>query len=468
MLPFVAAGGAAGAISYFVGLPVTYAVFIALAVVVVFVGVSSALTVKVPPVEPKPRKVKQVRRNSTPTESDDKVEKAVKPETTTETPKVNSKRDKERAKKAAKKDAEDKAEAARKAVEEEKQRQAEEAAERTRLAVEAADGEKDKKKKKKKKSIEEKDVPTKPQPSVEKKEVPKKTESAPTHPESVKKTEPQDLERKTESKSEPKDEKWEDVPNKKGKRVVVVPTPVVEAASTDLKGETDIYPKNYALIIGKGGSTLKLITEATQTSIDCKKDDGKVTVIGASQENINKAINAIKQLNTQGWSDLTHSRLTLPANKRFNVLGPQGQTVKSIQDKLNVKIKLPDKDTEDTTVTVTGDSPSDVQQALQCLQDLIEKGYSSLINPDFVSETIDVPAGQLGRILGAKGANVRVIQDSTGAKINVVGNTLVVVGQQSQVTDAKQKILILTSPPEILPVHADWSREVSIRNVDLW
>lgn len=471
MLPFVAAGGAAGTLSYFFGLPVAYAVFLAVAVVGVLVGINSALTVKVPAVEPKPKKVKPEKpgRRAAPNSADTEVTEKPQEQPKTEPKATSNKREKERAKKAAKKEAEEKqaAEAARAA-------EAAAKAEKERLEAEAAskraeEEENAKKKKKKKKKTEEKEAPAAAAPAAtEKKAAPaKKAEPAPSKTaETI-----ESVERKIESKMENKEPQdvWEDVKGKKGKREIpeVTSTTAAATAVTEFKAEIDVSPKNFPVIVGQKGATLKLITDATHTSIDCKKDEGKVIVAGQSRESVNKAIEAIRQLNHQGWSDLTHSCISLPANKRFNVIGQGGQTVKLIQDKLNVKIKLPEKETDDTTVTVTGDSPSDVRQALNCLQDLIDKGFSSLTHPDCVSDSIEAP-GQLGRVMGSGGATIREIQNSTGAKVNVDGTSLIIVGQPAQVAEAKAKILQLIAPAEVLPTDPAWSQEVSMRNVDLW
>jgi len=237
--------------------------------------------------------------------------------------------------------------------------------------------------------------------------------------------------------------------------------------------EITIDPKNYGVIIGKQGSTLKLITDATQTNIEfSKKEEGRVTVTGPSRENIDKAIAAMNQLAAKGYSDLTHGRrdegsIVVPPNKRFNVIGSGGQTVKLIQDRLKVKVNLPDRSANDSTVTVSGEN-ADVQEALRCISDLMAKGYSDITHPGWVSETIEVPSAQLGNIIGAQGATVREIQDSTGAKINIDGTTVTVLGQQTQVDEAKNKITQLLTPPEPLPADPEWSKEASARYVDLW
>jgi rRNA processing protein Krr1/Pno1 len=530
MLPFVAAGAGAGVVSYLVGLPLGYAVFLAVAIVVVAIGVTSALTVKVPPVEPKPRKPKvdKSRRNSTPssTTPEDTSTSDEKSEDNKTEAKV-SKRDKERAKKAAKKEAEEKqkqAEAERVAAEEKKkaaeakaaaaaQKAAEEAAEKERIAALEAGGEegddapaKKNKKKKKKKTDEKKSADSaaaaKPIETKNNASVPKKTETVPKKSEEIaptKKTEattskktdaaapknteapkpePAVVERKLEEKeTKIAEENWETKTTKNKRRgaeaaAAAAADMTTSLASTEHKTEIYIDPKACGVVIGKAGATLKIITDATQTSIDFKKEEGKVTVSGPNRENVDKAIEAINQLATKGYSVLTHGRrdegsIVVPSNKRFAVIGPAGQTVRLIQDKFKVKVNLPDRTTNDSTVTVLGDN-ADVQEALKCIADLIDKGYSEITHPGYVSETIEVPTNQLGSIIGTAGAIVREIQESTGTKINIEGTSVTVVGQQSQVTEAKNKIVQLLTPVEPLPADPEWSQEASSRYVDLW
>lgn len=549
MIPFVAAGAAAGGLSYFVGLPLAYAAFLAVAIVAVAVAVSSALNVKVPQVEPKVRKTKaekskdrskvdKARHSSTPAPSTapeddtDSSSKDEKSEDTKADTKVNNKREKERAKKAAKKEVEEKnkkAEAERVAAEEKAaakaaaaEKKAAEEAEKERLAaLETVEDEgedeapaKKKNKKKKKKTEEKKNVeipasnvkPSETKASTTTKvENAKKVEEAPAPVSTAKKTEtkkpetssaaasapskkteaPKSVEQPTaapESKLEAKETKsapqessaWEEVKGGKKSRRVAEPVVATPTSSSD-EQKVDIFldPKSFGVIIGKAGSTLKLITDATQTSIDLsKKEEGRVTVSGSSRENIDKAIDAMNQLASKGYSVLTHGRrdegsIEVPPSKRFNVIGAGGQTVRLIQEKLKVKINLPERNTADSTVTVLGDS-ANVQKAIECITELIEKGYSEVTHSGFVSETVEVPSGQMGSIIGTGGAMIKEIQDSTGAKLNTEGSTVVIVGERSQVTEAVNKITQLLTPPEPLPADPEWSREASSRYVDLW
>ena len=297
MLPYVVAGGAAGALSIFFGLPLVYAAFLALTIVGVLVGINLAttVTVKVPPAEHKTKKAKPDKtRKTTPNAADaeivEKSEKSEKSEETkAESKAASNKRDKERAKKAAKKEAE--AEAARAAAAK---------AERERLEAEAASKRADeeesaKKKKKKKKKAEEKESSAAPV-VAEKKAPVKQAESVASK--TIETVEP--VERKSESKTDYKEplDVWEDVKVKKGKREVPEVTSTSTAAvSNEFKVEIDVSLKNYAVIVGQKGATLKLIIDATQTTIDCKKDEGRVIVAGQSRESVNKAAEAIRQLN---------------------------------------------------------------------------------------------------------------------------------------------------------------------------
>lgn len=517
MIPFFAAGAAAGGLSYYVGLPLAYAAFLAVAVVAVAVGVTSALIVKVPQVEPKPRKSKadKVRRSvGTSEETTDTPSKTEKTEETKSDSKAANKRDKERAKRAAKKEAEEKArqaEAERVAEEQaEAERQAAEEAEKARLAaLEAEDEDEDeapskKKNKKKKKKTEEKKgdstASSKPSESktapvknesTKKNEVPtaivskndaKKNEvSMPSKkadvPKGVEQLQPAAApERKTEEKETklpPQDSAaWEEVKGSKKKRGIVEVAPVPNdalspsASASDRKTDIFLDPKSFGVIIGKAGATLKLITEATQTKIDLSKEEGRVTVSGSSQENIDKAIETMKQLADKGHSVLTHGRrdegsIEVPPSKRSNVIGINGQTVKLIQEKLKVKVNLPDRSAADSTVTVLGDN-ANVQEAIKCIQELIDKGFSEVTHPGYVSETIEVPEGQIGNIIGVQGATIKTIQDTTGAKLNIQNSSVVVVGQRPEVTEAVSKITAILTPVAANP-DPEWSLEAASR-----
>jgi chemotaxis protein histidine kinase CheA len=132
-------------------------------------------------------------------------------------------------------------------------------------------------------------------------------------------------------------------------------------------------------LIGPGGSNIKKI----QTEFDVKiktPDRGSTSeqiTISGSKDNVKKAKSCIQQLIEHGFSNVTHEgfevgEVPFPRSELRHLIGPGGQTIKSIQGDTKTKVKIPAEDSENQNVQVIGPAVG-VARAIKQISTLLER-----------------------------------------------------------------------------------------------
>lgn len=268
---------------------------------------------------------------------------------------------------------------------------------------------------------------------------------------------------------------WEEVKVKKTKKKL----DVVEKADATFSCEIFIERAKFGLIVGPGGSTLRTITDATGCEIELPKEGGMRTdtLISGSPEGCARARKAISQLLEKGYSDITHAgttdqKIAVPDNKRSVLIGARGATIQMLQDKLNVKINMPEKGSDDD-VSVVGDD-SAVKEAMSAIKQLITQGYSAITHENYIKHEVEVPRDMIHLLIGPGGSVIRRIQDATHTKINVPSDReggivlVTVLGELENVTEAKQEIRVLLVAPPPTPIAPEWTQAASAHYVNAW
>jgi rRNA processing protein Krr1/Pno1/outer membrane biosynthesis protein TonB len=137
--------------------------------------------------------------------------------------------------------------------------------------------------------------------------------------------------------------------------------------------------KNFGAVIGPKGDYLKSIQSKTNTRINFPEKDSnseRVTIVG-KKDDVRAARLAIKELLADGYSPLTHEGLIkkdidFPKDKVHVLVGPKGQTIKSIQGDTKTKINI-----KPTGVTIVG-PPEGVARA--------ERQIDKLLTPPTIVE----------------------------------------------------------------------------------
>ena len=236
----------------------------------------------------------------------------------------------------------------------------------------------------------------------------------------------------------------------------------IPSSERPLTEEVIIPTKHHALIIGPKGATLNLLTSGSGAVIDMPKRDtasAKITITGTPAQ-VAVAKNAIQSLADRGFSNLTHpgtlsDDITVEPTNIGVIVGPNGATLRTIQEKTSTKINLPEKGSSSKKVTIVGEKEG-VKAAKVALKSLIQDGFSTLTHEGWVRHEMPFPSDKFGILLGKNGQTIKSIQGQTKAKINLPekgskATTISIVGTPAAVAAAEKDINRLLEPLAPLP-----------------
>jgi len=177
-----------------------------------------------------------------------------------------------------------------------------------------------------------------------------------------------------------------------------------------------IESQQRSLIIGRGGETIRKLTDDSGARIDLSKDSGECKVRGsnAAVEAALKAIRAILKKD----ADTVNEFVDCDSSRFGLIIGRGGENIRALQAEFDVQINTDDKNNQ---IKVRG-SKKNVKKAAEKIKATIAKQkdagpYGAL--PDGVeSEIIEVADNLKGRIIGARGATINKLQKDSGAKID--------------------------------------------------
>lgn len=151
--------------------------------------------------------------------------------------------------------------------------------------------------------------------------------------------------------------------------------------------------------------------------------------------------------------------LKIPKDRVGVLVGPDGRTKKSIEDKLSIELQV-DSESGDVTMTLSekADDPSVLLKAKDVVN-AIGRGFSPehafglIRDEDAVLDMIDLRAAfgksesdirrVKGRIIGMNGKTRRIIQELTGADVAVYGHTVGLIGNIDQTQIAREAVEML-------------------------
>ena len=147
------------------------------------------------------------------------------------------------------------------------------------------------------------------------------------------------------------------------------------------EGFMAVQSKNLRDIIGPGGAFVKAIQKATETNIriprdvSTKSNDRQRVYVTGSKHNVREAKDAMKSLIKLYWSKYTHPNQTyqevsVPEDKLGRVIGPKGQSIKSIQGDTQTKIHTPP--TYSNNVIIVG-SEAGIAKAVARIKKIVEE-----------------------------------------------------------------------------------------------
>jgi len=188
--------------------------------------------------------------------------------------------------------------------------------------------------------------------------------------------------------------------------------------------EISVPVEHHAVLKGKNGSNLAELEKMTDTIIVVPpaSSGSRWIMIKGLPSNVANAKAGIDELITKGYSKYTHPNRTdsiviVPENKRSSVIGPAGSFIKKLTEKTGCEIEMPDKKSTDDQVKLLGDAAA-VRMAKKYIEELVNDGFCEATHPNWKKDVVDdFPVDKIGRLLGAKGGNLKKIQEETGTKI---------------------------------------------------
>lgn len=244
--------------------------------------------------------------------------------------------------------------------------------------------------------------------------------------------------------------------------------PVIETITKEIK----VDAKKLGLLIGPKGATKIAIQNATATSIQMPKTPkeettGPVTInISGPELGVEKASQALHELIAKGYcsllapDDFQESYVAVHPKYLKDIIGRGGSVIKALSAHTNVKITVPDNikppgpDGKVTKVKVglTGQKEK-VSLCRSLIKDLTKYYHTTVTHPGMVHAELDIPANYYNVIIGAKGSEIKNIQNSHKVSVYIpdadsANPNVVVVGETENVLAAKNHI-------EKLMVRAD-------------
>jgi polyribonucleotide nucleotidyltransferase len=206
--------------------------------------------------------------------------------------------------------------------------------------------------------------------------------------------------------------------------------------------EVPIFKQFHKFIIGKGGANIKKIRDETQTKIDlpAEGDLNEVIVITGKKENVMEARERIQKIQNE-LANIVTEEIQIPPKYYNSLIGAGGKLISAIMDECGgVSIKFPTAESKSDKVVIRGPK-EDVERAKQQLLEMTnEKELSS-----FTAEVRANPKHHKF-LIGKKGASIKKIRDSTGARIvfptpdDKDKEVITIIGKKENVDTAKAQL----------------------------
>jgi ribosomal RNA assembly protein len=162
----------------------------------------------------------------------------------------------------------------------------------------------------------------------------------------------------------------------------------------------------------------------------------------------------------------------LVPHERLGVLiGERGTTRKLIEAKTGIKMEV-DSESGEVRVKRTDETAAAALKALDIIK-AIARGFSpehalDLLRDDIFLKVIDLEevvrnergvARQRARLIGTEGKARRMLEERTGARISIYGNTVAIIGDAEAVDMASEAVVKIASGTP----HGDVYREIQRR-----
>ena len=265
--------------------------------------------------------------------------------------------------------------------------------------------------------------------------------------------------------------------------------------------ETVLCPKNaVALVIGKGGSTVRGIERDTQTKIDIRQDRDPCRVcITGTKEGVQLAVEMVNTMMSnpsnpprpgpapEADASVEYPEETISCPKHLVplVIGKGGSTVRGIERDTQTKIDIRQESDHMNRVCITG-TKEGVQLAVEMVKQQMSTDRNAqqssgfpheLANQidsgqDTSEERFECPRSLVGVVIGSRGANVKEIQRKSGARVDILQDRdpceIVICGSKESVSKASQAVhqIMEQNARESIECPFDLLEHVTGRNLE--
>jgi len=199
----------------------------------------------------------------------------------------------------------------------------------------------------------------------------------------------------------------------------------VTLSSADINGSDGVKA-----IIGRKGETIKDIqSKCSGVKLDANVEKGQVVVSGPKD----KVDMAVKLCKIAVFGETQHT-IPLKSRSAVNIVyGKDFATIRQIQTSSGAKLDID----RDTNVIKLSGKAEEVAAAKQAITSLLSRTQGI---------SLEIKAADIGAVFGKAGANIRNIQNKTGAFVEVVQPTsgadakCTIMGEPNAVTEAKKLI----------------------------
>lgn len=168
-----------------------------------------------------------------------------------------------------------------------------------------------------------------------------------------------------------------------------------------------------SLFLANKAAKLQELERDSGAKIDINRDE-KTIVINGDTKPVLACSMAVQTL----LASVSNSEVipVVDPKKTGRVIGRGGEMVRRLQDETGARISV-DKTTSTVTVSGTTQQISLARGKIQAL--LAADSVAPLLIAGEVSHTVQVPKSAVGKVIGSKGAQIRTLQEESGAKINM-------------------------------------------------
>lgn len=113
---------------------------------------------------------------------------------------------------------------------------------------------------------------------------------------------------------------------------------------------------------------------------------------------------------------IIRSTINIPIEKRGLIMGKNGATLKKINEVCNTQIQIPRSDSTNDDTVIEGTS-DEIEIAKTIIKEILDNGYSTILNPELICSKIRVPLDKRSIVLGPSGIYIKKIREATNCKI---------------------------------------------------